>query len=205
MANEEQKKKNSEQNEYEEEKRAFRSAMLTFWLTTQIERDKHLLSLSAGAIGLLVTLMMTVGVKSVFQASIYGISILLFLVCIGAVVFILGRNATYIEGLLLKNKPSDRVLTFLDRTASTSFILGVVCVLLIGGTAMVENLTKLKETNMAKEKSNKVSGRILHKKADYQDSVAGADVFQPKKPQKQPDQTKGSGSKSDGGTDKDSK
>jgi len=70
---------------------------------------------------------------------------------------------------------------------------------------MVGNLTELKETNMAKEKSNKVSRKILHKKADVQDSVAGADVFQPKKPPKETDQTKSSGSESDSGADKDSK
>lgn len=206
MANEKQIEENSGQKEYEEDIRDFRTIMTTFWLTTKLEKDKHLLSLSAGAIGLLVTLLMTVGVKSVFQAATYGVSILLFLICIVVVVFILDRNATFIERLLLENKRSDRLLTILDKTAGTSFVLGVIGVLLIGGIAMMGNLTELKETNMAKEKSNKVSRKIIHKKADIQDSVAGAGVFQPKKPPKSTDQTKGSGSKSDSGTtDKDSK
>lgn len=44
---------------------AYYSALVSAWIQTKMERDKTLASLSAGGIGLLVTILSTVGVQKV--------------------------------------------------------------------------------------------------------------------------------------------
>lgn len=55
---------NEERNTQEKDIQ-FYAASVTAWFNTRLEHDKSLLALSAGGIGLLVTLLTTVGVKSI--------------------------------------------------------------------------------------------------------------------------------------------
>lgn len=59
-------------DEIEDQKRVeFYSAGLAAWYATRLEHDKSLLTLSAGGIGLLMTLMTTVGVSSAESLVLY--------------------------------------------------------------------------------------------------------------------------------------
>jgi len=60
----------------------FYSAGLTAWYTTRLEHDKGLLTLSAGGIGLLMTLMTTVGVSSAESLVLHVSALVTFLVCL---------------------------------------------------------------------------------------------------------------------------
>ncbi len=51
---------------------AFYSAVVSAWVETKMERDRTIVTLSAGAIGLLVTLLTTVGVKAPFTLWLYA-------------------------------------------------------------------------------------------------------------------------------------
>jgi hypothetical protein len=111
---------------------AYYSALVGAWINTKMEKDKSLLTLATGGVGLLVTLLTTVGTKSSLVAVLYGVGFLLFLLSIISAVSIFGRNAKVIECLIGNEKPKERYLNFLDRVMFWSFILGLVVAIAIG-------------------------------------------------------------------------
>ncbi|MGC9491547.1 hypothetical protein, partial [Vibrio genomosp. F10] len=77
----------------------FYAATVGAWLNTKFELDKSLLTLSTGAIGLLVTLLTTVGASSVEGLVLYFVALLCFLVCVISILLVFKRNAKHLEGI----------------------------------------------------------------------------------------------------------
>ena len=105
---------------------AFYSAAVEAWLGTRMERDKTLVTLSAGAIGVIVTILTTVGAPAPCLPWLYGLAVAAFTVAIGACVWIFQANADYLEVAAQGGEPDGRLLGWLDRIAVTSFLFGVV-------------------------------------------------------------------------------
>ena len=76
------------------------SASVGAWYATALEHDKSLLVLSAGGIGLLITLLTTIGVSSVESFILYIFAIISFITCCFSVLTIFRFNKKYIENLL---------------------------------------------------------------------------------------------------------
>lgn len=98
---------NDEDSEPELEKQkevAFYSALVDAWITTQFEKDKSLLYLSSGGIGILVTLMTTIGVSSFCELVFFAIGLFAFILSVLGVLIIFGYNAKYIEALISEKK-----------------------------------------------------------------------------------------------------
>lgn len=110
----------------------FYAAKANAWFNTKLEYDKSLLVLSAGAIGLLITLLTTGGVKTVTLFFLFGVAIFSFLVCLGAVLAIFIRNAKHLESLIAGKNENDPLLGLLDSMSIFSFVLGVVLAAIIG-------------------------------------------------------------------------
>lgn len=141
---------------YKEKYSAFYSATLNAWYTTKLERDKNILGLSAAAIGLLVTLVTTVGVYSIYTASIYVLAVLSFLVSIICILSVFNRNADHLEKLIKYEEDKSEILNFLDKLSTGSFILGVIFTLLVGLFSGMYNLNK-KEMAMSKDTEKMVN------------------------------------------------
>ncbi|WP_071188582.1 hypothetical protein [Trichormus sp. NMC-1] len=141
--------------EYEAKDRAFYSAMISAWLNTRIERDKQLLGLSSTAIGLLVTLLRTVGVSNLWQMALFGFALLFFLITVIAVICILDRNASHIEKMLVESETQDKGLEFLDKIAEISFIFGMILVVIIGISSAKINLNEKKVSMNLERQLNK--------------------------------------------------
>jgi hypothetical protein len=122
----------SDKEDYEAKEKAFYSAMIGAWLNTRLERDKQLLGLSVTAIGLLVTLLRTVGVSSLLQIILFGLALFAFLITVVLVIYILGENSTHIEKILGGSEIESRKLMCLDKTAGISFVVGMVLIVIIG-------------------------------------------------------------------------
>jgi uncharacterized membrane protein YqhA len=133
--------------DYEAKDRAFYSAMISAWLNTKLERDKQLLTLSTSAIGVLVTLLRTVGVSNFSQILLFGAALIAFLFTVISVILILGKNANHIEKMLDGSETENRHLAFLDRFATITFIMGMVMVVIIGMYSATISLLE-KGTNM---------------------------------------------------------
>lgn len=157
---------------YEAKDRLFYSAMINAWLQTKIERDKQLLTLSSSAIGLLVTLLRTVGVSSWLQIAFFSAALFAFLVTVISILIILGKNATRIQETLNGSETRNRALAFLDEVATISFIMGMIMVVIIGIYSATTSLSE-KGTNMNKDnigntprhsvRTNKDSWNDVHK------------------------------------------
>ncbi len=78
---------------------AFRSAVMSAWIDNRMTRDKTLLALSSGGIGVLLTLVSTVGVDSTFEAMCFALGFLGFIVVIVAILAIFYRTASHASHL----------------------------------------------------------------------------------------------------------
>jgi len=117
----------------ENEDEIFRSAALNAWVNSKMERDKSLLTLSSGGIGLLVTFLNFKDNYSCWEIILYICSFLAFIVCIGSVIYIFTKNPKYLERLLEDEQTgSDKWLGILDYTAVISFCFGIIFISLIG-------------------------------------------------------------------------
>lgn len=138
----------------------FYSASVNAWINTKFEHDKSLLTLSAGAIGLLITLISAIGVKSIELLIIYIIALLCFLICLVALLFTFKRNATHLEDVIQHNSSDDRLLTILDRVTVSSFLLGVLLSSIIGISTAIHSYTDKVSTMTDKPKA--LTRTIVH-------------------------------------------
>ncbi|MBL1259460.1 MAG: hypothetical protein COB33_003925 [Thiotrichaceae bacterium] len=126
----------------EAEKRALRelegknianySVLLGAWVQTKMERDKTLITLSAAAIGLLVTILTTVGVKSIWEIPFFAIAVASFLVTIWSSLAIYQLNSQHLENAIKGTSEKDPRLEKYDKHSIRAFIVGSVAALIIG-------------------------------------------------------------------------
>jgi hypothetical protein len=98
-----------------------------------MERDRSLLTVASGGLGLLVSVLaLSVKRPSAIQVVLYLIAFAAFLTTILAVIVIFDRNAAYIRRLLAGDPTHDRLLGILDRLAEICFMLGIVSFMCVG-------------------------------------------------------------------------
>jgi hypothetical protein len=112
------------------------SVLLTAFIQTKMEHDKTLVTLSAGGIGLLLTLLNLTGSGSTVSLVLFGGSFSGFLLTIGCALVIYERNASHIENELRGGAPKDFKLHLLDRSLKWSFMFAVLCAILAGTVSM---------------------------------------------------------------------
>jgi hypothetical protein len=173
---------------------AFYSALVQAWIGTKMERDKTLVTLSAGGIGLLVTLLTTVGVTFSWGIWLYAGALLSFLTTIATSVVVFDRNSKHIEDLIHQPGSRDSVLKRLDKVSLWSFVIAALFAIAIGiSSAVIKNSTEKEERKMAKEptvsqaqgplkKSLEGLGR-LNPGDSTQRSLEGSDALRPQAPQ----------------------
>lgn len=158
-----------EESEKEVKKRALRelegkniayySVLLKAWIETKMERDKTLVTLSSAAIGLLVTLLTTVGTKNFWEIPLFAISVSGFLVTIWSSLKIYQLNSQHIEEAINGSSKRNPLLEKYDKLSIRAFIFGSIIALLIG---IVSSSYKLKSTEVntmaEKQKSSHNAG-----------------------------------------------
>ena len=132
----------------------FYAAKANAWFNTKLEYDKSLLVLSAGAIGLLITLLTTVGVNSFALLFVFVAAIISFVVCLAVVLAIFSRNAKHLEELISGKRTNDPILGFLDSLSIFSFILGVILAAIIGLATATKEVINKEVTMSEKNESN---------------------------------------------------
>ena len=191
----------SDEKDYAEKEKVFYSAMISAWLNTKLERDKQLLTLSSTAIGLLVTLMRTMGVSDILQLWLYISSLSVFLITIVSIIYILGENSSHIENILNGNDIKSRKLMVADRVATTCFIIGLVIVIIIGVNSAVHELAQNEVIMNHEEYTESKSQQSLSKSGDIR-SWNGLGQLRPKPPKAQPVNTE-NGNDTDNSSDSD--
>lgn len=153
----------------------FYAANVNAWLNTKFEHDKSLLALSAGGIGLLITLLTTTGVKSIESLVLYIAALMAFISCLGALLWIFRRNARHLEGVVQGSETSDPLLVILDTVALAAFLLGVLLSALIGISTAVHSYQE-KERKMAEEKSQTPQHTALRESVNGVANMAPSNV-----------------------------
>lgn len=148
------KKKSEQTKELFNKNTEFYSATVNAWFNTRFEHDKSLLTLSAGGIGLLITLISTIGISSRTTLALYTLSIISFITSLCVLLWIFKRNAKHLEDIVSNTATSDKFLQNLDSIAIYSFILGIILAFALG---FITALNKLNEKEDAMSQ-NKISG-----------------------------------------------
>lgn len=163
-----------EKQEEERLKRVeYYAATVNAWYNSTLEHDKSLLTLSTGGIGILITILTTVGISYICQIILYFSSIFSFLICLFTILKIFKENKTYLENIIKGSALlDDPKLKNLDNIANYSFFIGIIFSAIIGFSTAFHSYDKVNE--MAKDNGNKgsVSGHAF-------DSVNGALNIQP--------------------------
>lgn len=155
----------------------FFAAAVAGWLNTRLEHDKSLLALSAGGIGLLITLLTTIGVSSAEGLMLHLMAMFSFLVCLGVVLIIFKKNSGHIEGVLKTGAPPlDPLLAKLDNIAVAAFGLGIIFSSVIGVSAAINSYSTNKEKIMANESKQK---NLSTNSTCFADSVNGFSNLKP--------------------------
>ncbi len=123
--------------------------LLSTWIETRMEQDKMVITLSAAGIGLLVTIITTVGIRGFWQYFFAVGSFAGFVVATCGCLHIFQVNAKHLEENLRCQSTDDtsKLLRKLDRLTIVCFYAGIVCAVLMaisasfqktGGVAMAE-------------------------------------------------------------------
>ena len=124
---------------------AFYSASVNAYYTTKFEYDKSLSSLSAGGVGLLFTLLTTVGVNSTASLVLYMAAMVCLLTCIVSVLVIFNENAKLIVNMVSSENFNNSKINFLDKLSKYSFGLAAVFIVLISASVAIDSLIIKKE------------------------------------------------------------
>ena len=115
---------------------AFYAAVANGWITTKMELDKTLLTLSTAGLGLFLTLLTTVGVRSRIEFGFYLVGTVAFAIAIVCGLAIFDRNADFLEALTsAREVDGDPKLARLDKWLRVSFFVGAVAAILAGASA----------------------------------------------------------------------
>jgi hypothetical protein len=176
-----QKKKMSE-SEKESEARILRelegknvahySVLLGAWIQTKMERDKTLVTLSAAAIGLLVTILTTVGVKSIWEVPMFALAVSSFLVTIWSSLVIYQLNSQHLEDAIRGSSKKDPRLEKYDKRAIRAFIIGAVSALIIGILSASTQLHNHEENHMTNKETSSQNEQKLSVSQESFDGVA---------------------------------
>lgn len=154
------------------------AALVNAWFGTRLEYDKNVLTLSAGGIGLLLTLLTAVGISTSESVFLYSAALISFLISLVCILIIFKRNSTYLEKCIQNTAPaSEPSLMLLDNTALAAFGIGVLFTTIIALSTAVQSYTNhIKEEIMANDK--KLNDGNLW------ESFTGAPALKPQAPSK---------------------
>lgn len=146
--------KRAQDQDFNEKGRIYYGAMINAWLTTKLEADKSLLSLSVFAIGLLVTLATTIGIHGWVALFAAFIATVAFVACIHCILEVFKFNAA----IVISNIKNDQELSEktksqlkrLDLIAAYAFKLGVLA-LVVMAAAITYTYKKEEEKSMTQK------------------------------------------------------
>lgn len=123
-------------------KSALYTALYSAYFGTVFEADKSILTISAGGVGLLVSLMSAFDLKSDWHIIYYLIALTFFVLSIVSCIFIFKRNRIVLHSMLMKKSEKDSLLTLLDYLSISCCILGIISTIAIGVASGVQKINK---------------------------------------------------------------
>jgi hypothetical protein len=163
------------------------AASVSAWFTTSLEYDRSIFVLSAGGIGVLVSLLTTKGVSSLLALALYIAAMIGFLLATVILLRIFRRNGAHILAILRQEENlGDEELLSLDKAAMISFAAGVAFSIVLGivtayGSYIEKEQAVANKQNKGVPTFDSVLGAAnLQPKALAEKSFHGAGALQPK-------------------------
>jgi hypothetical protein len=134
----------------------FYHASVDAWFSTRLERDKSLLTLSAGGIGVLVILMS--GIHTIESFLLFVLALVGFAMSVTAVLWVFVQNGAYLERVISRQNAEhdpDPLLTVLDNVAVATFFAGVILTGILGVATAWHSLETTERNMTAEEKDQR--------------------------------------------------
>jgi len=131
------------------------------YFNAALETDRQLLTLSAGGLGLLLTLLTTKGAANTWILALYGLSAILFLANIFALIKILDLNKTYILDVASKGSHLCKLLSALDKLVRRLFIAASASAIILAIVIGLHSTDKGKEKMADENKPTLTTQRVL--------------------------------------------
>lgn len=127
------------------------SQIVSAWVTTKLEKDKSILTISAAGLGLLVTLISTLGINNFTEMILYICTIFFFMIAIVTMILIFERNSHRLENQVNGNDAQDYILSILDYLGVISFSIAIFFTFIIGISVSLHSLPRNKELKALKK------------------------------------------------------
>lgn len=163
-----------DENKRNDKDNLYYSVLLNAWIITSLELDKSILFLSSAGIGLLVTILLSFNVASLFIFTLIIFACMLFVVCIIGVLLILSLNKKHLENIRNKNNSLSKHLSRLDRFVYYAYALGIIITLVVGIVVGWSNLNKTLEEEMNRNEFPQESANVKEEK-----SFSGFETMKP--------------------------
>lgn len=168
------------EEERQQKEIAYYTAIVKAWFVTRMEKDRSLLTLSAGAIGLLVALLINLKIESLCLFILFIIAILSFVVSLISLISIFGINSKYLEDLKQGKEPQNGNLKNLDTVVYISFILGIILTFIFAICVGANYISKKEVKQMFFQEKNKKHSSHQQSK-EIKKSLQGANAMNPLK------------------------
>lgn len=156
---EEERLRNEELNKVNNEKNIqFHSQSINAWYMSSLEKDKSILTLSAGGIGVMITLLTTIGIDDYLTFTLFCLSIVSFLVSIFFIISVFELNKKYLTAVLKGDDTSCFAIKTKDNIAIISFLIGILFAIAIGITVAIDKISS--HTSISEKHKNTI---ILNK------------------------------------------
>lgn len=154
----------------------FFAATVNAWYATNLEHDKSLFVLAGGGIGIMISLLTTVGFDSYWILALFLGAIFSFLFCLAYLLKIFEGNRDYLEAIVAgTHQDADTNLKRWDKIAKNSFFVGVMFSTAVGlAVAALKIPTKPTEQKQVTSANQTPTERSI-----ALDSVQGAARLQP--------------------------
>lgn len=146
LSQEEYLKKEFENNKNVE----FYSHLVNGWITTTMEKDKALLTLSTAGLGVLVAFSDNVSSLNKISFSLYIAALICFIIAIISALNILSENADYCKSVIndIDIPDNEKWISILDTTLIWSFVVGLIFSIALSFFLITEKDNKNSETKI---------------------------------------------------------
>lgn len=140
-----QRQKDLEQDTFYNKKVEYYSQVINAWLTTTMEKDKTILTLSTAGLGVLVTFFNNISIN--YNLIFYILALLSFIIAIHSGIKIFSENAEYCQSIITGNKyDKTKLLKCLDKRLINSFYCGIIFSIILSSIFIYEKNIKEKDT-----------------------------------------------------------
>lgn len=141
------------------------SHLVNSWITTRMEKDKAILTLSTAGLGVLVSFFSNISYTNITSSILYGLALISFILAIISGIWILSENANYCEAVICDETPkNDKLISILDNSLICNFIFGLI-------VSIILSFSLIYEKDLKEESNKSLENKISSLKKDYDNNL----------------------------------